>query len=42
MKVPLALSRRSVAFLKREAAKRQVLCKRMIRAVDDEYVRRTG
>lgn len=40
VKVTLALSRRSVAFFKREAAKQGVPYQRMIRALVDEYVRR--
>jgi uncharacterized DUF497 family protein len=36
VKVTLSLSRRSVEFLKREAAKRHVPCQRMIRAPVDE------
>ena len=42
VKVTLALSRRSVAFFKREAAKQGVPYQRMIRALVDEYVRRMG
>jgi predicted DNA binding CopG/RHH family protein len=38
--VTLALSRRSVEFFKREAAKQQVPCQRMIRALIDENARR--
>jgi hypothetical protein len=42
VKVTLALSRRSVAFFKREATKQGVPYQRMIRALVDEYVRRIG
>ena len=37
VKVTLSLSRRSVAFFKREARKRRVPYQRMIRALVDEY-----
>jgi predicted DNA binding CopG/RHH family protein len=37
VKVTLSLSRRSVAFFKREASKRRVPYQRMIRALVDEY-----
>jgi predicted DNA binding CopG/RHH family protein len=40
VKVTLALSRRSVDFFKREAAKQHVPYQRMIRALVDEYARR--
>jgi predicted DNA binding CopG/RHH family protein len=40
VKVTLALSRRSVDFFKREAAKQHVPYQRMIRALVDEYTRR--
>jgi len=40
VKVTLALSRRSVDFFKREAAKHRVPYQRMIRALVDEYTRR--
>jgi hypothetical protein len=40
--VTLALSRRSVAFFKREAQKRRVPYQRMIRALADGYVARQG
>ncbi len=40
VKVTLALSRRSVEFFKREAAKHHVPYQRMIRALVDEYTRR--
>ncbi len=40
VKVTLALSRRSVEFFKREAARQQVPYQRMIRALVDEYTRR--
>jgi hypothetical protein len=40
VKVTLALSRRSVAFFKREAQKRRVPYHRMIRALVDEYAAR--
>jgi predicted DNA binding CopG/RHH family protein len=42
VKVTLALSRRSVDFFKREAAKHHVPYQRMIRALVDEYTRRMG
>lgn len=42
VKVTLGLSRRSVEFFKREAAKQQVPYQRMIRALVDEYTRRMG
>ena len=42
MKVTLALSRRSVAFFKREAAKQRVPHQQMIRALVDAYARRMG
>ena len=40
VKVTLSLSRRSVAFFKREARKRRVPYQRMIRALVDEYAAR--
>ncbi len=40
VKVTLSLSRRSVEFFKREAAKRRVPYQRMIRALVDEYAER--
>jgi hypothetical protein len=40
VKVTLNLSRHSVEFLKREAARNRVPYQRMIRALVDEYVRR--
>jgi predicted DNA binding CopG/RHH family protein len=40
VKVTFALSRRSVAFFKREAAKRHVPYQRMIRALVDAYAQR--
>jgi predicted DNA binding CopG/RHH family protein len=40
VKVTIALSRRSVDFFKREAAKHHVPYQRMIRALVDEYTRR--
>jgi hypothetical protein len=40
VKVTLSLSRRSVAFFKREAKKRRVPYQRMIRALVDEYTLR--
>ena len=42
VKVTLALSRRSVEFLKHEAAKQLVPYQRMIRALVDENARRMG
>jgi hypothetical protein len=42
VKVTLALSRRSLEFFKREAAKQRVPYQRMIRALVDEYTRRMG
>ena len=42
VKVTLALSRRSIDFFKREAAKQRVPYQRMIRALVDEYTRRMG
>lgn len=42
VKVTLSLSRRSVAFFKREAAKRRVPYQRMIRALVDAYAERQG
>jgi predicted DNA binding CopG/RHH family protein len=42
VKLTLALSRRSVEFFKREAAKHHVPYQRMIRALVDEYTRRMG
>lgn len=42
VKVTLALSRRSIEFFKREAAKHHVPYQRMIRALVDEYTRRMG
>jgi predicted DNA binding CopG/RHH family protein len=41
-KVTLALSRRSVAFLEREAAKQRAPYQRMMRALVDAYARRLG
>ncbi len=40
VKCTLALSRRSVAFCRREAAQQQVSYQRMIRTLVDEYARR--
>ena len=40
VKVTLTLSRRSVEFFKREAARRRVPYQRMIRALVDEYAKR--
>jgi predicted DNA binding CopG/RHH family protein len=40
VKVTLALSRQSVEFFKREAAKQRVPYQRMIRALVDEYTQR--
>ncbi len=40
VKVTLSLSRRSVDFFKREAAKQRVPYQRMIRALVDEYTAR--
>jgi predicted DNA binding CopG/RHH family protein len=40
VKVTLSLSRRSVAFFKREARKHRVPYQRMIRALVDEYATR--
>lgn len=42
VKVTLALSRDSVAFFKRAAARQRVPYQRMIRALVDEYVKRHG
>ena len=42
VKVTLSLSRRSVAFFKREAQKRRVPYQRMIRALVDNYAERRG
>jgi predicted DNA binding CopG/RHH family protein len=42
VKVTLALSRRSIEFFKREAAKQRVTYQRMIRALVNEYTRRMG
>jgi hypothetical protein len=42
VKVTLALSRRSLEFFKREAAKQRVPYQRMIRALADECTRRMG
>ena len=40
VKVTLSLSRRSIAFFKREAGKRRVPYQRMIRALIDAYAER--
>jgi predicted DNA binding CopG/RHH family protein len=40
VKVTLSLSRRSIAFFKREAGKRRVPYQRMIRALVDAYAER--
>jgi predicted DNA binding CopG/RHH family protein len=40
--VTLTLTRRSIAFFKREAKKRRVPYQRMIRALVDEYSARHG
>jgi predicted DNA binding CopG/RHH family protein len=40
MKVTLSLSRRSIAFFKREAQRRRVPYQRMIRALVDSYAER--
>jgi predicted DNA binding CopG/RHH family protein len=40
VKVTLSLSRRSVAFFKREAARRRIPYQRMIRALVDAYAER--
>ena len=42
VKVTLHLSRDSIAFFKREAARAQVPYQRMIRALVDAYARRHG
>jgi predicted DNA binding CopG/RHH family protein len=42
VKVTLSLSRRSVDFFKREAAKQRVPYQRMIRALVDAYAEREG
>jgi predicted DNA binding CopG/RHH family protein len=42
VKVTLSLSRRSVAYFKREAKKQRVPYQRMIRALVDAYARRSG
>lgn len=42
VKVTLALSRNSVDFFKREAAKQRVPYQRMIRALVDAYAERKG
>ncbi len=42
VKVTLSLTRRSIAFFKREAGKRRVPYQRMIRALVDEYTQRHG
>ena len=42
VKVTLSLSRRSIAFFKREAVKQRVPYQRMIRALVDGYAERAG
>jgi len=42
VKVTIALSKRSIEFFKREAAKRDVPYQKMIRRLLDEYVGRFG